>query len=179
MFDLSNNVSQDKEEMILIPINEDRKIDLEITFSLVKIYHDIFYQNDNVTNDKWMRMIIVINSIIGKKNESENSIEMNNLFLYFLKDFTYKEENENNYNITKTILYIENENSYLKRIGYTEFLYNDNITINKIKERYSINIQNFQIYLCKDTFILIQDFFNELNEQYFTHLKIIFPSEKK
>ena len=178
MFDLSNNVSQDKEEIILIPINEDRKTDLEITFSLMKIYHDIFYQNEDVTNDKWMRMIIVINSIIGKKNESENCIEMNNLFLYFLKDFAYKEENENNYNITKTIPYIENENSYLKRIGYTEILFNDIISINQIKERYSINIQNIQFYLCKDTFILIQDFFNELNEQYFTHLKIIFPSEK-
>jgi len=179
MLDLSNNENKNQEDIILIPINEDRKIDLEITFSLMKIYHDIFYQNEDVTNDKWMRMIIVINSIIGKKNESENSIEMNNLFLYFLKDFTYKEENENNYNITNAISYIENENSYLKRVGYTEILFNDNISINQIKERYTINIQNFQIYLCKDTFISIQDFFNELNEQYFTHLKIIFPSEKK
>ena len=173
--DLYENDNNIEEQILLIPINEDRKIDLEIKFSFTKLYHDIFYEDEEVTNDKWMRMVIVIDSISGNTKEIENSIEMNNFFIYFLKDFNYKEQN--NYNITQNIQYIQYENSYLKRIGLTEFLFTDNISINKIKDKYIFNIKNTQIYMCKDTFDYIQEFFNEINEKYFNHLKNIFPNE--
>lgn len=168
--EIMNNITyEDKIEKVeLIPLCENRTMEFLTKLTLNQIYHDIFFKENKDKTD-WMRMILHIDkvSLIYSK---ETSIEVNGLNLFFTYNLNYVDNTVNDvYDINNYLLTLSNENSYLRRIGFTEIFFIDKISLlfttkkktsNEDKDISitSLRISAIEANMCKDTFSQLIDF---------------------
>ena len=166
----------------LIPICEDRLMIIKCDFNINNLTMDIFLKEDK-DQKNWMRLLFLIRKFKFTFNENGLFLVIENNYIYIMKDFNYiyhitDNLNKNNiFDIEDKINNIEKEDSYLKRLGYVELFYNDEIKLNKLEKELNINLGNINIFLCQDSFMFILEFKDAFIENYLDKLKDIFSQD--
>ena len=153
------------EKVDLIPLCENRSMEFLTKISLCKAYHDIFFNTDK---DKvaWTRMILLIDHF-ALLNSKDTSIEVNGVNLFFTANMNVTDRTVNDvYDINDYLLTVCNENSYLRRIGFTEIFFLEKsslrLTQKKINDKeislYLLSISSIEANLCKDSFTELINF---------------------
>ena len=153
------------EKVDLIPLCENRSMEFLTKISLYKTYHDIFFNTDK---DKvaWTRMILLIDHF-ALRNSKDTSIEVNGVNLFFTANMNVTDRTVNDvYDINDYLLTVCNENSYLRRIGFTEIFFLQKssllLTQKKINDKeislYLLRISSIEANLCKDSFTELINF---------------------
>ena len=156
------------EKVDLIPLCENRTMEFLTKITMNKTYHDIFFNTDN-DKTKWTRMILSIDRL-SMLNSKDTSIDMNGVNLFFTANMNYVDRTVNDvYDINVFLLTLSSENSYLRRIGFTEIFFIEKLsllfTTKKTDKEISLtllHITSIEANLCKDTFSQLVDFFGLL-----------------
>ena len=166
----------------LIPLCEDRLMIIKCDFNINHLLIDIFLK-ENKDQKNWMRLLFLIDKFKFTFNENGIFLILENNYIYIMKDFNYiyyiKDNlNKNNHlNIEDKINDIHKEDSYLKRLGYVELFYNDNIKLDKLEKELNIDLGNINIFFCQDTLGFILDFTNVFTGNYLDKIKNIFSHD--
>ena len=159
----------------LIPLCEDRLMLTKIKFEVNHLLMDLFFRED-CDKKNWMRILIISDNINITMNENGLCLILLKNYIYMLKDFNYiySMTNESLFDVYNKINKINNEESYLKRLGYTEIFFNDKIEFEKEDKKLKLLLGNININFCKDTFESLLNFINYFDENYLNKIKDIF-----
>ena len=165
----------------LIPLCEDRLMIIKLDFNINHLFLDIFLKEDK-DQKNWMRLLLLVDTFKFTFNETGIFLDLNNNYIYIMKDFNYiyhiKSNNNNNlFDVEDKISDIHKEDSYLKRLGYVELFYNDKIKLEKTEKESNINLGNINLFLCKDSFDFILLFIEVFTENYLEKIKDIFSQD--
>ena len=162
-----------------IPLCEDRLMFFKIDFVMNDLLFDIFLKNDK-NKKNWMRLLLSIEQFKFALNENGMFVNIIKDSIFILKDFNYifSEEQNNIYEIDDKINDIHKEDSYIKRLGYVELFYNDNIELNKKEKEINVNLGNINLFFCKDSYDFLMEFTRTFNNKYLGKIKETFSNNK-
>ena len=166
----------------LIPLCEDRLMIIKCDFNINHFLIDIFLKEDK-DQKNWMRLLFMLEKFKFTFNENGMFLNLDNNYIYIMKDFNYiyhmpaNMNNNNFFEIEDKINDIHREDSYLKRLGYVELFYNDQIKLYKLEKELNLNLGNINIFFCQDSFSFLLDFTNVFMENYLNKIKDIFAQD--
>ena len=166
-----------------IPLCEDRIMFIKCDFIFNHLLIDIFLKEEKENKD-WMRLLLLIDNFEFIFNEIGIFLNLNKNYAFILKDFSYindmKNINEENiFDIDEKINDIYKEDSYMKRLGYTELFYDDKITLNKMEKEMNVDLGNINMFFTKDSYNFVLDFFNQFSSKYLDKIKNIFSKKEE
>ena len=165
-----------------IPLCEDRVMFIKCDFTMNHFFIDVFLKEDT-DKQNWMRLFLLIDNFKFVFNETGLFLNLNKNYVYILKDFSYidqmKNIKENVLDEGDNINDILKEDSYMKRLGYTELFYNDKIELNKTEKEMNVDLGNINLFFCKDSYDFLLDFIQNFNTNYLSKIKDIFSKEEQ
>ena len=165
-----------------IPLCEDRVMFIKCDFTMNHFFIDVFLKEDT-DKQNWMRLFLLIDNFKFVFNETGLFLNLNKNYVYILKDFSYidqmKNIKENILDEGDNINDILKEDSYMKRLGYTELFYNDKIELNKTEKEMNVDLGNINLFFCKDSYDFLLDFIQNFNTNYLSKIKDIFSKEEQ
>ena len=184
--DFTNNTNKENEGPFSnpgerIPLCEDRIMFFKCDFIMNHLLVDLFLKEEK-EHKNWMRLLLLIDNFRFIFNEIGISLSLSKNYIYILKDFSYiyhlKNINkENMFDIDDKINDIHKEDSYMKRLGYVELFYNDKIEFMKTEKEMKVDLGNINLFLCKDSYDFLIDFFQKFNNNYLGKIKEIFSRD--
>ena len=162
-----------------IPLCVDRLMFFKVDFVMNDLLFDIFLKQDK-NKKNWMRLLLSLEQFKFALNEKGMFVNIIKDSIYILKNFNYifSEEQNNIYEIDDKVNDIHKEDSYIKRLGYVELFYNDNIEFNKKEKEMNVNLGNINLFFCKDSYDFLMEFIKTFNNNYLGKIKETFSNKK-